>query len=77
MFERDEPILLVAHDDDDALWQLIGSTDAADKGEIGHLHHAIDEDQTLLDVLDLQPGEEAERSAVGEPWARRRFDRPE
>ena len=72
MFERDEPILLVAHDDDDALWQLIGPTDAADKGEIGHLHHAVDEDQTLLDVLDLQPGEEAERSAVGEPWARRR-----
>jgi hypothetical protein len=72
VFEREEPILLVAHDDDDALWQLIGSTDAADKGEIGHLYHAVDEDQTLLDVLDLQPGEEAERSAVGAPWERRR-----
>jgi len=72
VFEREEPILLVAHDDDDALWQLIGSTDAADKGEIGHLHHAIDEDQTLLDVLDLEPGEEAERSTVGGPWTRRR-----
>lgn len=77
VFERAEPILLVAHDDDDALWQLIGATDAADKGEIGHLYHAVDEDQTLLDVLDLQPGEEAERSAVGEPWARRRFDAAE
>jgi hypothetical protein len=76
VFEREEPILLVAHDDDDALWQLIGSTGAADKGEIAHLHHAIDEDQTLLEVLDLEPYEEAERSAVGGAWTRRRSAPP-
>jgi hypothetical protein len=70
VFERREPILLVTHDDDDGLWQLIGSTGAEDEGKLGHLSHAIDEDQTLLDVLDLSPGEEATREHPGAPWTR-------
>jgi hypothetical protein len=71
VFAREEPILLVVNDDDDELWQLIGASDAGPDGRIGHLHHAVDEDQTLLDVLDLDPGEEALRHAVGGEWLRR------
>ncbi|MFG1793078.1 hypothetical protein [Nocardia sp. NPDC049149] len=70
VFEKQEPVLLVSHDDDDGLWQLIGSTGAGNEGHIGHLHHAIDEDPTLMDVLDLVPGAHGTRSAVGEPWTR-------
>jgi hypothetical protein len=71
VFERREPTLLVAHDDDDGLWQLIGSTDAGSStGKIGHLHHAIDEDPTLIDILDLPPGHGATRSHIGGPWTR-------
>jgi hypothetical protein len=71
VFARDEPVLLVAHDADDGLWQLIGATDASGStGKFGHLHHAIDEDPTLIDVLDLAPGYSATRSRVGGPWAR-------
>lgn len=67
VFEKHEPVLSVSHDDD-GLWQLIGSTDAGDEGRIGHLHHAVDEDPTLMDVLDLVPSTRRTRAALGQPW---------
>jgi hypothetical protein len=71
VFERREPVLLVANDADDGLWQLIGATDASSStGKIGHLDHAVDEDPTLIDVLDLPPGRSASRSGAGGPWTR-------
>ena len=70
VFERQEPVLLVINDADDELWQLIGSSDAGPDGQIGHLYHAVDEDPTLADVLDLQPGEQAVREHVGGAWTR-------
>jgi hypothetical protein len=71
VFERHEPVLLVAHDAEDGLWQLIGTTDAGSStGKIGHLHHAVDEDPTLIDVLDLPPGHSAERGSPEAPWTR-------
>ena len=74
VFEHREPVLLVGNDADDGLWQLIGSTGAGSTGKIGHLYHAIDEDPTLVDVLDLPPGHSASRSRIGGPWTRRPGD---
>jgi hypothetical protein len=71
VFERRKLVLLIGHDEDDRLWQLIGTSDAGDTGKIGHLHHAVDEDPTLVDVLDLPPGYSADRTRVGGPWTRR------
>ena len=76
VFARQEPILLVANDGDDDLWQLIGSSDAGPDGKISHLHHAVDEDPTLIDVLDLEPGHSAIRKRVGGAWTRR-VDEPD
>ncbi|MFF5228020.1 hypothetical protein [Dactylosporangium sp. NPDC000521] len=71
VFERREPVLYVSHDADDGVWQLIGPTDADPRtGRLGHLHHAVDEDPTLVAVLDLRPGESATRPAPGAPWTR-------
>lgn len=71
VFERQEPILHVRHDAGDGVWQLSGASEP-DRGtaKVGHLHHAIDEDQSLLDVLDLAPGGSAFRPAAGSPWTR-------
>ena len=75
VFEQREPVLWVVNDGDDALWQLIGSTGAEhDPGHLGHLWHAVDEDPSLVDVLDLRPGEEAWRERAGGPWQRRRSE---
>lgn len=70
VFEMREPVLLIGHDAEDGIWQLIGSTDAGSDGKVAHLSHAIDEDQTLLDVLDLAPGESATRRKSGGRWSR-------
>ena len=68
-FERREPVLLVQHDADDGIWQLIGASDAdSSTSKIGHLHQAIDEDRSLIDILDLPPGSSATRTDVGSPW---------
>ena len=69
VFGRREPTLLISHDADDGMWQLIGASHAdGGTGKLGHLHHAVDEDPTLIDVLDLPPGRSAVRSGVGKPW---------
>ncbi len=69
VFERREPVLLVVNDADDGVWQLIGRTSADNStGTIGHLYHAVDNDPTLLDILDLEPGHSASRSNIGQPW---------
>jgi hypothetical protein len=69
VFDQREPVLFVSHDADDGIWQLIGASDAdASTGKIGHLHHAVDEDPSLLGVLDLPPGSSARRADVGSPW---------
>ncbi|GAB7044542.1 MULTISPECIES: hypothetical protein [Catenuloplanes] len=69
VFARTEPILYVGHDADDGLWQLIGASDADPAtGKLGHLHHAVEHDLTLLDILDLAPGESVSRTAPYAPW---------
>ena len=72
MFERREPVLLVVNDDDDDLWQLVGSSDAGADAQIGHLYHAVDEDPTRIDMLDLDPGRSATRDRVGGRWTRQK-----
>lgn len=70
VFERAEPVLLVSHDED-GVWQLVGATDAdAETGKLGHLHHAVAEDPTLIAVLDLPAGDSATRTSVGGSWTR-------
>ncbi|MBJ8339169.1 hypothetical protein JGU71_09745 [Antrihabitans sp. YC3-6] len=73
VYDLSEPILLVCNDDD-GIWQLIGTTEAGSEGSISHLFHAVDNDPTLIDVLDLPSGYCATRDAVGRPWSR--FERP-
>jgi hypothetical protein len=69
VFELREPILFVKRDADEGIWHLIGASDAdAGTAKIGHLHHVIDEDPSLIGILDLPPGGSATRTHVGSPW---------
>jgi hypothetical protein len=68
VFEGREPVLFVSSDAD-GLWQLVGATSAdGPTGKVGHLHHAVDDDPTLMEILDLAPGHRAWRTAPGAPW---------
>ena len=67
-----EPVRHVVHDDQGD-WQLLcGTVDPDDGAQLFHLFHALDRDQTLLEVLDLEKGERADRSSLGGPWERSR-----
>ncbi|MFE3258044.1 hypothetical protein ACFXPS_00035 [Nocardia sp. NPDC059091] len=70
VFEKQEPILSVTNGAADNLWHLTGSTAATVDGPAGHLYHAIDEDPSLMDVLNLEPGSHSTRTAPGSPWIR-------
>lgn len=71
VFEREEPVLLVYNDAETGVWQFIGTSDASPDGKMGHLYHTVDEDPTLIDMLDLEPGHSATRTRVGGAWTRR------
>ena len=51
-------------------WQLLCGTVEADEPQVFHLHHALDRDQSLLEVLDLEPGQRADREGPAGRWER-------
>lgn len=68
------PVLLVSHDDDGG-WQLLDDVHPldVDDGRLVHLHHLVEQDPSLSDVLASLPrGALVLRDAVGEPWRRTR-----
>ena len=71
--ERAEPVRHVIRHEDGA-WRLLCGTTAEDAEPLLlHLFHALDEDQTLLDVIDLEPGRRADRNDPGRRWKRRKL----
>ena len=71
VMDREEPILLVAHDIDDHGWQFIGSSDGTrDNARIILLANAVELDPSILEVTDLPVGWHAWRDAPGSAWIR-------
>jgi len=71
VLEDDAPILLVSHDADDGMWQVLcGTTNEPEDGRLTCLGCLLELDPTLADIADLPRGWEAYRDAVGEPWQR-------
>lgn len=70
VMECGEPILLVAHEEDDGSWQFVGAAWEAEDLVVVCLSHAVDLDRSLRDLADLPRGWVAEREAIGAPWRR-------
>ena len=67
-----EPIVLVSHDAEDHGWQFIGSSGVAMiDAKIVALGEIVKLDSTVFEVADLQPGWQALRARLGDPWTRR------
>jgi hypothetical protein len=74
VFDRSKPVLYVTRPDGD--WCALCGDDHPDHGSqyrVVGLGHVIEQDQTIAEVLDLPPDEEAERPGVGAVWVRSRF----
>jgi hypothetical protein len=69
VLEKAEPVLHLQHDDD-GIWQAIGSTSAGARGGVVHLWHLVEDDPTLVPVLDLATGEAARRRNRSSSWQR-------
>jgi hypothetical protein len=68
--DRIQPVRHVVRDDDGE-WQLhCGTTADDDVPALIHLFHFLDDDPSLLEVLDLEHGERADRDEPGRPWER-------
>ena len=69
--DRLEPVTFVSHDADDGAWQFLGDSMTDSGGVLVCLHHPIDRDRSLIELVDLPLGWYAERNKVGDPWIRR------
>jgi hypothetical protein len=69
--EGKEVVNFVSHDADDRAWQFLGDSMSDSGPVLVCLHHPIDTDPSLKELVDLPVGWYAERVAPGEPWIRR------
>ena len=68
VFEGVLPILLVCKEDDE--WQFLcgGEHDLNEHPRVVGLNHILERDKSLLEVMNLENNQEAERNKVGGKW---------
>jgi hypothetical protein len=75
VFDGVRPVLLVTRPEGD--WCLLcgeNHEDDASAYRVVGIGHVLERDGSLLEVLDLEPSWDAERTALGDPWLRRPID---
>ena len=71
VLEEGHPILLVAHDEEDGMWQVLcGTTNDPEDGRIVCLGCLYNRDSTIGELADLPLGWRASREAIGVAWHR-------
>ena len=71
VLEKRVPVILVAHDSDDGMWQFLCGTSSDSKdGRIIGLGEMLEIDPSLAEIADLPVGWTARRSAPGQKWHR-------
>ena len=76
VIEGTKPVRHVARADD-GVWQLLCGTVEAKADERSgafHVFHALDRDPALLELMDLEPGQRADRASAGAPWERSDYE---
>ena len=67
--QKEEPILVVSHAEEDHSWSFVGTSGfrMADAMLVG-LEEVVNIDMTILELADLPPGWQATRESPGHPW---------
>lgn len=73
--EDGAPILLVVRDSDDGCWQFLTGDviEIADAMLVG-LRGMVEQDPTISELADLEPGWRASRKSVGAEWEREKSE---
>ena len=74
VFDSVRPVLLVIHEQGDFQFMCGASDHGSNDIHVVGVGHLTERDPTLNQCADLPEGSEAERSAVGSPWLRARYD---
>jgi hypothetical protein len=71
IIDREKPILLVCHDEDDGGWQFLtgGAFDVSD-GLVVSLQNVTKIDPSVMQLADLPVGWSATRASASHPWQR-------
>ena len=75
VFNEERPVLLVTREDGD--WCLLCGDlheETASHFRVVGIGHLLQRDESLKEILDLQPDWDAERSSADQPWQRRPID---
>ncbi len=71
VLDDEAPVLLVSHDAEDGMWQVLcGTSNEPEDGRLTCLGCLFELDPTLAAIVDLPLGWEAYRESVGAPWQR-------
>lgn len=71
VLERNHPILLVTHDEDDGTWQVLcGKTNDSKDGRVVGLGCLFERDPSIGQLADLLPDWRAWRDSIDSPWQR-------
>jgi hypothetical protein len=71
VMDREEPILLVTHEDGEDSWSFIGSSDGTlENCKLIALEEAVAIDSSILQLADLPVGWRAWRDSPQESWIR-------
>lgn len=71
VFDNSRPVLLVARENGDWMHLCGQKHEEDEKYQVVGTEHLLERDPTLHEVVDLPDNSEAERLAVGTPWARK------
>ena len=71
ILDRNDPILLVTHDEDDGTWQVLcGKTNDPKDGRVVGLGELFERDPSIGQLADLPLGWRAWRDSADSPWQR-------
>jgi hypothetical protein len=71
VFKATHPVLLVAREQGDWMFLCGGVHYSENEYHLAGKNHLLELDRTLHEVMNLDDGQQAERSCVGGAWARR------
>jgi uncharacterized protein DUF4262 len=71
IMDGSEPIVYVSHDIEDGAWQFHGPSESkSGDAVLVCLHHILDKDPSINDLVDLPRGWSASRQSPAAPWIR-------